>query len=278
MSPDHRRAVAGFYDMHPINEDEILKKLEARGLSLDQLTEDDLKDFDQDHYGGIAAVDALAAAAKVSRDQHVLDVCCGLGGPARWLSSTIGCRVTGLDLTLSRIEGARRLTSRVGLSDLVDFEQGDATHMPFSDASFDALISQEAWCHIPEKASVIAECARVLRPGGSFAFTDIVVVGNLPAEDEERLAKGMQIPRPATVEQYRDLLSEGGLSVSVTEDLSSEWRQILVARLEMYRSLRDTTIAKFGEERFLEYDRAYSHFVGLFTQGKLGGCRAAGDA
>lgn len=276
MPHDHRSAVAGFYDTHPINEDEILRKVEARGLDLDHLTENDLTDFDQDHYGGVETVDALAVAAKISRDQHVLDVCCGMGGPARRLASTIGCRVTGLDLTLSRIEGAKRLTARVRLNDLVDFQQGDATCMPFRDATFDALISQEAWCHIPEKASLIAESARVLKPGGSFAFTDIVVTGELPAEDEERLAKGMQIPLPATVGQYEALLSDSGLAIRTVHDLSSEWRQILIARLEMYRSLRDTTVAKFGEERFLEYDRAYSHFVGLFTRGKLGGCRVGG--
>ena len=278
MTHDHRSAVAGFYDTHPINEDEIFKKLEASGKNLDHLTEEDLKDFDQDHYGGIEAVEALAAAAKISCGQHVLDVCCGMGGPARWLASTIGCRVTGIDLTGSRIEGAKRLTARVGLNSLVDFHQGDATRMPFRDATFDALVSQEAWCHIPEKALLVAECARVLKPGGKFAFTDIVVVGNFLPEDEERLAEGMQIPRPATVEQYKAILGDNGLTVSATENLSSDWSHILVARLEMYRSLRNTTVAKFGEERFLEYDRAYAHFVGLFTNGKLGGCRVAGDA
>lgn len=61
--------------------------------------------------------------------------------------------------------------------------------------------------------------------------------------------------------------------VELRDDLSEEWKRILVDRLGMYRSLRDTTIAKFGEACFLEYDRAYSHFVGLFSAGKLGGVR-----
>jgi hypothetical protein len=61
------------------------------------------------------------------------------------------------------------------------------------------------------------------------------------------------------------------VAVKVRDDLSEDWKRILVDRLAMYRSLLDTTIAKFGETRFLEYDRAYSHFVGLFDAGKLGG-------
>jgi hypothetical protein len=59
----------------------------------------------------------------------------------------------------------------------------------------------------------------------------------------------------------------------VCEDLSVEWTDVLVNRLEMYRSLRDTTVGKFGEAHFAAWDRTYSFFVGLFVAGKLGGTR-----
>src|SRR5882672_1083740 len=128
MPDSHRAAVTGFYDTHPINEDEILQKLSSRGLDLGTITEQELKDFDQDHYGGVDAVEALAKGAGISTGQHVLDVGSGMGGPARWLAHKFGCRVTGLDLTDSRVKGAGRLTERVGLASLVKFVQGDATH------------------------------------------------------------------------------------------------------------------------------------------------------
>jgi len=278
MPDSHRAAVTGFYDTHPINEDEILQKLSSRGLDLGTITEQELKDFDQDHYGGVEAVEALANAAGISTGQQVLDVGSGMGGPARWLAHKFGCRVTGLDLTDSRVKGAGRLTERVGLGSLVKFVQGDATHMPFPTATFDALVSQEVWCHIPEKEALIAECARVLKPSGKFAFTDIMVVGDFSSADEQQLARGMKIPRPASLGQYEALAAKNGLTISGTTDLSSEWSTILVGRLEMYRSLRDTTVAKFGEQRFHEYDQAYEYFVGLFMRGLLGGYRVAGDA
>jgi len=278
MHDNHRAAVAGFYETHPINEDEILQKLSARGLDLGKLTEQELKEFDQDHYGGVEAVEALANAAGIARGQHVLDVGSGMGGPARWLAHKFGCRVTGLDLTESRVTGARRLTERVGLSKLVDFVQVDATQIPFPPSNFDAVLIQEVWCHIPEKDALLAQCARVLKRGGKIAFTDIMTVGELSPTDEHQLARGMKIPRPATLGEYRALADENGLTISTTTDLSRAWSNILVGRLEMYRSLRDTTVAKFGQERFDEYDRAYEHFVGLFTNGILGGYRVVGEA
>ena len=83
----------------------------------------------------------------------------------------------------------------------------------------------------------------------------------------------MHVPNVASADQYVELLASNGYRVGLREDLSEEWKHILIDRLAMYRSLRDTTIKKFGEARFLEYDSAYSHFVGLFVAGKLGGVR-----
>ncbi|MEM7407876.1 MAG: hypothetical protein AAF458_21480 [Pseudomonadota bacterium] len=109
MSAPLATDLVSFYDTHPINEREILAKAEAAGASLENLTQADLAAFDRDHYGGADALEQLADAVGIESQHHVLDVCSGMGGPARWLASTRGCHVTGLDLTLSRVEGAARL-------------------------------------------------------------------------------------------------------------------------------------------------------------------------
>ena len=273
MNDPQKSRVIRFYDTHPINEEEILAKLAAQGASMDALTQQDLKDFDQDHYGGTEVLDTLADKAGISREHHVLDVCSGMGGPARWLGFTRGCRVTGLDFTLSRVESAQRLTELTQLHHLVDFVHGDATAMPLPAEHYDILIAQEAWLHIADKNALIAECVRVLKPGGIIAFTDIVAKTKLDQVTEKRLAKEMQTANIASTTHYIELLEANDCVVIVQDDLSEMWKDILRDRLEMYRSLRDTTVAKFGEARYRQYDDAYSHFVGCFAADQLGGAR-----
>jgi len=265
--------VVRFYDAHPINEEQILSALRARAIALDGLTEEILKDHDQDHFGGIEANDILAARAGVAPHHHVLDVCSGMGGPARYLAHRIGCRVTGLDLTESRYRSAIRLTERVNLDHLVDFRLGNALDMPFAEASFDIVIGQEAWCHVPDKPRLIAECARVVKPGGTIAFTDILRQALLQPEELERLQGGMAFPTLETFDGYGRLLAQCGCAVTVRDDLSEHWAQILVQRLAMYRSLEDDTVRKFGAEHFRKWDVTYAFFVGCFAEGKLGGGR-----
>ncbi|HXX10168.1 MAG TPA: methyltransferase domain-containing protein [Burkholderiales bacterium] len=265
--------VVAFYDAHPINEEQILAALAGKGIALDGLSEDILQEHDQDHFGGVEANEILATKAGIDRSHHVLDVCSGMGGPARYLAQRIGCRVTGLDLTRSRYDSAIRLTRLAGLAHLVDFRLGDALQMPFDDGSFDVVIGQEAWCHVPDKPQLIAECARVVKPGGTIAFTDILRRDALEPAEMQRMQQGMPFPTLETLDGYRDLLIENGCAVIHREDLGEHWAQILVQRLAMYRSLEADTVRKFGAEHFRRWDETYAFFVGLFREGKLGGGR-----
>ena len=267
------KAVTQFYDSHPINEDQILHALRQSGIDLTNLTQDDLSPLDQDHYGGIEANALLSSKAGITHSDHVLDVCSGMGGPARWLAQQIGCRVTGLELTESRCQAANRLTAMVGLDEKVEFRCGNALAMPFADGAFDVAVSQEAFVHVPDKPRLIGECARVVKVRGRIAFTDIVQRGKLGDRDLSRLRDEMAYPSVETVAGYRKLLQDSGCDTVQVEDLSEDWTRILVERLAMYRSLRATTVAKFGEARGDSWDRAYSFFVSLYTTGQLGGAR-----
>lgn len=266
-------AVVRYYDTHPINEEQILHALRERGVPLDGLTEETLKDHDQDHFGGLQANDLLIAAAGIAPHHRVLDVCSGMGGPARYLAHRVGCQVVGLDLTRSRLESAQRLTKLAGLEHRVQFQWGNALEMPFDSASFDVVMAQEAWCHVPDKARLIGECARVLRSGGVVAFTDILRTDRLDAQEAARLGVEMVFNDLASLASYQALLRAAGFTVLEAEDLGAQWTDILVKRLAMYRSLRATTERKFGEQRHQEWDRYYSFFVGLYGEGKLSGGR-----
>jgi len=273
---DHRRgidAVVRFYETHPINEEQILRKLEADGIALERLTEEILQDYDQDHFGGLEQLEILREKAGIGPDSHVLDVCSGIGGPARYLASRHGCRVTGLDITESRHVAAQRLTRLVRLEHLVDFRLGNALDMPFADRTFDVVIGQEAFAHVPDKPRLIAECARVARSGGTIAFTDIVRRDALAPDAYGRLRREMTFLTLETLDGYGGLLEAAGCVVVAREDLGELWTEILKQRLAMYRSLETTTVEKFGEDHFRRWDDAYAFFVGLFGTGQLSGGR-----
>ncbi len=269
----HQDLVLHFYDTHPINERQILDKLARDDVDPSRLSEDILQKYDQDHFGGTEANDVLARLAGVDETCRVLDVCSGMGGPARYFAHNYGCRVTGIDLNESRVAGARRLTRMAGLDDRVAFQPANALDNPFPDETFDVVIGQEAFCHIPNKARLVAECVRVLKVGGRLAFTDIVERAAMTDEARDRMRRDMAQVELQTLDGYRALIEGAGCSVLAAEDLSAPWTTILVARLAMYRSLKDQTVERFGAAHFEKWDNAYQFFVGLYQTGELGGGR-----
>jgi len=270
---EHLSSVVTYYDTHPINEEQILHALTANGVDLDNLTEEVLKEHDQDHFGGLQATDVLTVKSGIQKDHHVLDVCSGMGGPARYIAHCVGCRVTGIDFTESRYRSAIKLTEMVGLDHLVDFVHGNALEMPFSNDSFDVVIGQEAWCHVPDKPRLIAECARVVKPGGVIAFTDIVRTDKLSNADMRRLRSEMTFPDLETIAGYARLLQLNGCTLVEHDDLSQVWKKVLEDRLAMYRSLGTETERILGAERARGWDDAYAFFVSRYREDKLGGGR-----
>jgi sarcosine/dimethylglycine N-methyltransferase len=240
--------VISFYDRHPMGEWQILQSLARQGKRPPELTPEDLFEFDQDHYGGVEAVVVLAEQTKIGEQSVVLDLSPGLGGPARFLAWRYGCRVTGVDITRSRIEAAQRLTQYVGLADRVRFVEADATSVPLPDGSFTACVSQEAFVHIADKPALFRECFRLLSEGGLLAFRDWTATAGLCEGERRRLQADFAADGLATTTDYRQALERAGFSDLSHQDLLADWAQILRARLEMYRGLRDRTVARFGEE------------------------------
>ncbi|HYS47605.1 MAG TPA: methyltransferase domain-containing protein, partial [Xanthobacteraceae bacterium] len=144
--------------------DTILAALEAAGKDLDHLTPDDLAPVDEFHSGQRNATVRLAQLAGVTGSERVLDVGCGIGGPSRYLASTFGCQVTGLDLTQEFVALAAMLAQRTRLADKVTYRQGNALAMPFPDASFDLVWSQNAAMNIADRDRLYGEMRRVLAP------------------------------------------------------------------------------------------------------------------
>jgi sarcosine/dimethylglycine N-methyltransferase len=145
-----------------------------------RLMPEQLAALDQFHTRGLAATAELAKLAGIAAGMSVLDVGSGLGGPARFLAATYGCRVTGVDLSEPFIEAAAYLTERTGLSALVSFETASALSLPFDDGCFNVVLLQHVAMNIADRARLYSEIRRVLKPGGRFATFDVVLNGGDP--------------------------------------------------------------------------------------------------
>jgi len=276
MSTEIRSAV-DFYERHPISCEIILAKLKASRGHLDGLTPDELFPHDQDHYGGLAANDVLAARAGIGKDTRLVDFCAGLGGPSRYFAHRYGADVTGIELTPARVKGAEELTRRVGLEHRVRVIEGNVMQIPLAADSVDVVVSQEALLHVPDKPRTLKEAYRILKPGGRIVFTDWVAHRPLSDADRQLMWQGMAVADLYDLPTYAGLVREAGFVVNAAEDLTAEWSEVLLHRLAMYRKLRQETQAAgtpAGHDAFYE---SYVRLVDLVSEAVLGGGRFAGQ-
>lgn len=206
------REVSAHYS-RGVLEQKILEALRSSGKNLEKLRAQDLRTLDNLHIGGFQATEDLAASLQdLVPGARVLDVGCGIGGPARYFAER-GYRVTGIDLTQEFIEVAASLTRRVKLDEKADFRQGSALQMPFDGAQFEAAYMIHVGMNIEDKARLFREVARVLKPGGRFVIFDIVRTGDKPFEFPVPWAPTSATSFVASLEEYERFLEGAGFQV-----------------------------------------------------------------
>jgi SAM-dependent methyltransferase len=152
----------------------ILAGLHAAGLDPEQqLSPEDLGALDHFHTGGLNASRELLELARIQTGERVLDIGAGLGGSARLLASALGCQVDCIEMSADYCVGAALLNRLTGLEDRIKVHQGSALDLPFPDASFDVVWMQNVGMNIADKQKLYAEIARVLKPGGRYAFQEM---------------------------------------------------------------------------------------------------------
>lgn len=262
-----------FYSQHPISTKIVLEKLSAHRGDLENVSPEELWAHDQDHFGGTPATDELARESQIGPGTQVVDFCAGLGGTVRYLAHRYGAIVTGIELTPVRVAGAQELIALVGLQNTAHVLHGDIAFVPLPSGCADVVVSQEAFCHVPDLRSAMSEAFRVLRQGGRFAFTDWVANIALDPRDVELMWAGMAIQPLQSIESYRVLVSEAGFEVRTVRDLTEQWAPILHDRLKMYQALREDARrigTPMGSDLFY---KAYVRVVELIGRGSLGGIR-----
>jgi ubiquinone/menaquinone biosynthesis C-methylase UbiE len=229
------QAVAEHYKQRALGE-AILAALKAAGKDLNHLTPDDLAPVDEFHSGGRNATVRLAQLAHINRSDRVLDVGCGIGGPSRYLASNFGCQVTGLDFTAEFIALAAMLAQRTRLADKVTYRQGDALDLPFADASFDVVWSQNAAMNIADRYRLYGEMRRVLVAGGRLALQEIAAGTGGEPYYPAPWANDKSISFLSTPQATRAALERIGFRVIAWQDTTAEALEQQVARSKALES------------------------------------------
>jgi len=150
----------------------IMKAMDAASISPDAVTVEQMAAVDHFHARGFPATIELADSLPIQVGHHLVDIGCGLGGPARYLAERFGCRVSGVDITAPFVEAANKLTTLLKMNGKVEVELGDGHHLPYDDAMFDGGFTQHVTMNIADRGQFFGEAFRVLKPGAFFALTE----------------------------------------------------------------------------------------------------------
>ncbi len=173
-------------------------------------------------------VRTLAQRAGVGSDVAVLDLCCGAAGPGRMITAESGCRYLGVDHSASALAIARQLASNLPCR----FEQAHIPPLP--EGRFEVVLLLETMLAFPDKDALADEVARVLEPGGRFAFT--VEEGCRLTEQERAQMPGADTVWPIQLTELTDVLREAGLTVTWRREYSSSHQATAAALLRSYRA------------------------------------------
>jgi MPBQ/MSBQ methyltransferase len=218
----------------------IMEKIEAglnlAGKDVNSLTVDDLAPIDEFHIRGRESTLEVAELAKLRASDLVLDVGCGLGGTARYLSDKFKCNVVGIDLTEEYISIGKKLTEFVGLSDRVELRHGSALKIPYEDERFDIVWTEHVQMNIADKHRFYSEIARVLKPAGRLLFHDIFRGLGDPPLYPTPWAENESISALTTGKEARSIIEQVGLKIDqwlVKVQESIEFFQRMSAQIEI---------------------------------------------
>ena len=213
-------------------------------------------------------------AAPIGADTRVLDIGSGYAGSARWLAQAHGCRCVALNLSTRENERARALNAEQGLGDRVEVVDGAFEDLPFEDAAFDLLWSQDAFLHSGDRPRVLAEAVRVLAPGGRLVFTDPMRADDCPEGVLDPILERLHLPDLGSPGFYRDRLAALGLRCLTFEDHSEQLpahygrvrSELLARREELAGRISDAYVERMarGLSHWVEGGRAGHLAWGIF--------------
>jgi SAM-dependent methyltransferase len=192
----------------------------------------------QESFMQAAEIRRLARRAGIGPGVPVLDLCCGTAGPGRLLLAELGCDYLGLDHSASALDIARRLAGDLPCR----FEQ--AAIPPLPDEGFEVVLLLETMLAFPDKRTLLTDVARVLEPGGRFAFT--VEEGRPLAPGERAVMPDADTVWLVELPELMRMLREAGLTVIWLEQWSASHHATATALLAAFRAHADDVGPRIG--------------------------------
>jgi SAM-dependent methyltransferase len=174
---------------------------------------------EQIHIGGLQSSMDLADRSEIGEGQAGVDLCCATGAGMRFLVRFRKvARMKGVDATRAMLDLGRKRCVEEGLADRISFVEANvcATGLPAGQCDF--VWGEDAWCYVEDKAKLIAEAARLVKPGGTVAFTDWMEGAGLSDAEAARYLKFMKFPNILSLTDYQALLEKNGLKTTVACD------------------------------------------------------------
>lgn len=205
----------------------------------------------------------------LGENARVLDLGAGYGGAARHLAASRGCRVTALNLSEVENERNRRMNEERGLDHLIDVVEGSFEEVPFEEASFDVVWSQDAILHSGRRERVVGEVARVLAENGQFVFTDPMQADDCPGEVLQPILDRIHLDSLGSPEFYRETARRLGLAEISFED-HTEHLSTHYARVLEETEKREDELSEVASEEYIERMKVgLKHWVDGGKEGHL---------
>ena len=175
---------------------------------------------EQIHIGGLTSSMELAEKANIAFGTTGVDFCCCNGAGMRFLVRFMNVsQMTGIDATKTVIERGTQRCEKEHMSDKIKFVLADVCDSELEDNIADFIWAEDAWCYVVDKAKLISEATRIVKPGGTIAFTDWIE-GNtgLTNAEAERFLKFMKFPNVLDINGYKELLQQNGCEIKTAQD------------------------------------------------------------